>query len=115
MQAWKQWRNQTPLEIMDPILKEACSQSEVIKCIQLGLLCIQENPDDRPTMAQVVSYLSSLLVELPLPQEPPASSMDRGIKLNITTKESSSAQFISHSNSTSSSINDMTKSQFFPR
>jgi hypothetical protein len=115
MQAWKQWRNQTPLEMLDPILKEACSESEAIKCIQLGLLCIQENPDDRPTMAQVVSYLSSLLVELPLPQEPPASSMDRGIKLNITTKESSSAQFISHSNSTSSSINDMTKSQFFPR
>ncbi|CAJ2651013.1 unnamed protein product [Trifolium pratense] len=113
--AWRQWRNQTPLEMLDPILKESFTHSEVIKCIQLGLLCVQENPDDRPTMAQVVSYLSSLLVELPLPQEPPASSMDRGMKLNIKTNESSSGQFISHSNSTSSSINDMTKSQFFPR
>ncbi|PNX80531.1 cysteine-rich receptor-like protein kinase, partial [Trifolium pratense] len=113
--AWRQWRNQTPLEMLDPILKESFTHSEVIKCIQLGLLCVQENPDDRPTMAQVVSYLSSLLVELPLPQEPPASSMDRGMKLNIKTNESRSGQFISHSNSTSSSINDMTKSQFFPR
>jgi len=112
LQAWRQWRNQTPLEMLDPILKDMISHSEVIKCIQLGLLCVQENPEDRPTMAQVVSYLSSLSVELPLPQEP-AFSMDRGLKLNISTTESSSGQFIS--NSTASSINDLTKSQFFPR
>lgn len=110
--AWRLWRNQTPLEMLDPILKDMFSHSEVIKCIQLGLLCVQENPDDRPTMVQAVSYLSSLLVELPLPLEP-AFSMDRDMKLNIPTTESSSGQFIS--NSTASSINDLTKSQFFPR
>ncbi|XP_058778514.1 cysteine-rich receptor-like protein kinase 10 [Vicia villosa] len=109
--AWRKWRSETPLELLDPVLKDSYSRSEVIKCIQLGLLCVQESPLDRPTMAQVVSYLSNLLVELPFPQEP-AFSMDRRTRLNIT-RESSSGQF--NSNSLVSSINDMTKSQFFPR
>lgn len=111
MQAWRKWRSETPLELLDPVLKDSYSRSEVIKCVQLGLLCVQESPHDRPTMAQVVSYLSNLLLELPFPQEP-TYSMDRRTTLNITT-ESSSGQF--NSNSLVSSINDMTKSQFFPR
>lgn len=110
MQAWRKWRSETPLEMLDPVLKDSYSHSEVIRCVQIGLLCVQESPVDRPTMAQVVSYLSNVLVELPFPQEP-ALSMDRRRRLNIT--ESSSGQF--NSNSLGSSINDMTKSQFFPR
>ncbi|XP_027360883.1 putative receptor-like protein kinase At4g00960 [Abrus precatorius] len=109
--AWRQWRNQTPLEILDPDLKDSFSHSEVIKCIQIGLLCVQENPDDRPNMAKIVSYLSSLLVELPLPHEP-AFSMDMEMKLNMSTMESSLDQ--STNNSAVSSINDMSKSHFFP-
>ncbi|KAK7308808.1 hypothetical protein RJT34_05057 [Clitoria ternatea] len=110
---WRQWRNETALEIVDPILKDSISYSEAIKCIQIGLLCVQENPDDRPSMAKVVSYLSSLLVELPLPREPAFSTDMVGIKLNVTHAESSSAQ--STNNFTGSSINDMSTTQFFPR
>ncbi|KAL5100901.1 hypothetical protein RYX36_005228 [Vicia faba] len=109
--AWTKWRTETPLELLDPVLKDSYSDNEVIKCVQIGLLCVQESPLDRPTMAQVVSYLSNLLVELPFPQEP-VFSMDRRTSLNITA-ESISGQF--NSNSAVSSINDMTKSQFFPR
>ncbi|KAL4288958.1 hypothetical protein AHAS_Ahas19G0338200 [Arachis hypogaea] len=68
--AWKQWRDGTPFEILDPNLHESCSQMEVIRCIQVGLLCVQENPNDRPQMAEVVSYLSNLCIELPFPREP---------------------------------------------
>ncbi|CAL0332102.1 unnamed protein product [Lupinus luteus] len=106
--AWTQWRNQTPLEIMDSNLRDSFSESEVIKCIQIGLLCVNENPEDRPTMSTVVSYLGSLLVELPIPQETGFS-----MKQNITTGESSSGQ--STNNSTAFSINDMTDSISFPR
>ena len=70
MQAWRQWRSETPLEILDKDIKESSNHSEVIKCIQIALLCVQEKPDDRPTMARVVSYLNSPLTELPLPGEP---------------------------------------------
>lgn len=67
---WGHWRDQTPLEILDPDIKESSNHSEVIKCIQIGLLCVQEKPDDRPTMARVVSYLTSPSAELPFPGEP---------------------------------------------
>ncbi|KAI9127680.1 hypothetical protein K1719_000673 [Acacia pycnantha] len=87
-QAWKHWRNQTPLEIVDPEIKDSFSQSEVIKCIQIGLLCVQENPENRPTMARIVSYLSSLLAELPSPQEP-AFHTDTDLNLNLVSWESS--------------------------
>ncbi|KAK7357543.1 hypothetical protein VNO80_16832 [Phaseolus coccineus] len=68
--AWDQWRDQTPLNILDENIKESCNDSEVVKCIQIGLLCVQEKPQDRPTMTQVVSYLSGSLSELPFPEKP---------------------------------------------
>jgi hypothetical protein len=38
---------------MDPNIEGSYSQEEVIKYIHIGLLCVQENPDDRPTMATI--------------------------------------------------------------
>ncbi|XP_058754083.1 cysteine-rich receptor-like protein kinase 10 [Vicia villosa] len=67
--AWKQWMNQTPLELVDQDIKESCNHSELVKCIQIGLLCVQEKHDDRPTMATIVSYLTSPSAELPFPRE----------------------------------------------
>lgn len=67
------------LEILDSNIEEFGSNIEVIKCIQIGLLCVQENQDTRPTMAEVLSYLSSNSIQLPLPQEPaffPRAAMD---------------------------------------
>lgn len=111
-QAWKHWRNQTPLEIVDPGMKGSCSQSEVIKCIQIGLLCVQDNPENRPTMARIVSYLSTLLAELPLPQEP-AFHADVDLNLNLVSWESSIGQ--STNNSLTSSNHETSKSHHFPR
>ncbi|XP_058774139.1 cysteine-rich receptor-like protein kinase 10, partial [Vicia villosa] len=87
--AWKQWMNQTPLELVDQDIKESCNHSEVVRCIQIGLLCVQEKPDDRPTMATVVSYLTSLSAELPFPREL-TESMHSGILLKIVGGEFSS-------------------------
>ncbi|KAI9127943.1 hypothetical protein K1719_000936 [Acacia pycnantha] len=67
---WKQWNVGTPLQILDPFLMESCSQTEARKCVQIGLLCVQQNPEDRPTMAEIVSYLSNLSIDLPSPREP---------------------------------------------
>ncbi|GJY54660.1 G-type lectin S-receptor-like serine/threonine-protein kinase [Tanacetum coccineum] len=38
-----------PLELMDQIPIASCNSSEVLKCITVGLLCVQGDPDDRPT------------------------------------------------------------------
>ncbi|XP_016648759.1 PREDICTED: cysteine-rich receptor-like protein kinase 10 [Prunus mume] len=68
--AWKLWRDGTPLELLDPSMRDSYSRSEVIRCIHIGLLCVQEDPADRPTMQSVVLMLNSYSVTLPLPEQP---------------------------------------------
>ncbi|CAH9111979.1 unnamed protein product [Cuscuta europaea] len=68
--AWKYWRDGRPLEILDPILGDTYSRNEVIQCIHLGLLCVQEDIDERPTMANIVLMLSSYSVTRPVPHQP---------------------------------------------
>ncbi|KAK9152092.1 hypothetical protein Syun_010401 [Stephania yunnanensis] len=64
---WMLWGEGVPLKIMDTALEESCIPSEVLKCIQVGLLCVQQLPKDRPSMASVVSMLSSETASLPQP------------------------------------------------
>lgn len=45
--------------MIDPDVGESYSHSEVLRCMQVGLLCVQERAEDRPTMASVVLMLSS--------------------------------------------------------
>ncbi|XP_022720579.1 cysteine-rich receptor-like protein kinase 10 isoform X3 [Durio zibethinus] len=68
--AWKHWKDGTPLELLDPILRDTYSTNEVIRCIQIGLLCVQKDRVDRPTMATIVLMLNSYSVTLPLPNQP---------------------------------------------
>ncbi|XP_061343777.1 cysteine-rich receptor-like protein kinase 10 [Gastrolobium bilobum] len=68
--AWKNWTEQTPLELLDPTLRDSYSRNEVIRCIHIGLLCIQENPSDRPSMATISLMLNSYSVTLSLPRKP---------------------------------------------
>ncbi|XP_042520783.1 cysteine-rich receptor-like protein kinase 10 isoform X2 [Macadamia integrifolia] len=67
--AWRHWNAGTAFELIDPILREDCSRSEVMKCIHIGLLCVQE-VTYRPTMANVVVMLNSYRVTLPSPSQP---------------------------------------------
>ncbi|KAK8471858.1 hypothetical protein PHAVU_002G049500 [Phaseolus vulgaris] len=68
--AWLLWKDGTPLELMDPILRESYNQNEIIRSIHIGLLCVQEDPEDRPTMATIVLMLDSNTVTLPTPKRP---------------------------------------------
>lgn len=106
VQAWEQWRAQTPLNILDQNIKESCNHSEVIKCIQIGLLCVQEKPDERPTMTQVISYLSSSITELPFPEKP-ITSQQSGTVQRMVVGESSTGS--------TPSTNEMSVSIFIPR
>jgi hypothetical protein len=46
------------MEIVDSSLGEEYA-NEVSRCIQIGLLCVQEHATDRPTMATVVFMLGN--------------------------------------------------------
>ncbi|XP_050288737.1 cysteine-rich receptor-like protein kinase 25 isoform X1 [Quercus robur] len=68
--AWIHWRDGRPLELLDPTLKGFYLIDEAIKCIHVGLLCVQKDPADRPSMASIVLTLSSHSVSLPTPLQP---------------------------------------------
>ena len=81
MQAWKNWKHGIVSNLADPTL-EAGSTTEIMRCIHIGLLCVQENVVDRPTMASVVLMLNSYSSTLPIPTQP-AFFMNSATKSNI--------------------------------
>ncbi|GKV08867.1 hypothetical protein SLEP1_g20439 [Rubroshorea leprosula] len=48
-----------PFELIDSFLKESCNLSEVLRCIHISLLCVQQHPKDRLSMSSVVLMLGS--------------------------------------------------------
>ncbi|KAK1280707.1 Receptor-like serine/threonine-protein kinase SD1-6 [Acorus gramineus] len=46
------------------------SISKAIRCIHVGLLCVQERADDRPTMPSIVTMLNIETLTLPQPRQP---------------------------------------------
>ncbi|RZC46242.1 hypothetical protein C5167_039195 [Papaver somniferum] len=68
--AWRQWNIGTALDLLDPILKDNHCESEVMRCIHIALLCVQENAVDRPTMASIVLMLNNFSTNLPVPSVP---------------------------------------------
>ncbi|KAJ1379175.1 S-locus, receptor kinase [Sesbania bispinosa] len=68
--AWGQWRKGKPLDLIDSSIGDSYSPSEVIRCIHVGLLCVQERAEDRPTMSSVILMLSSETASMPQPKSP---------------------------------------------
>ncbi|KAI4323637.1 hypothetical protein L6164_023228 [Bauhinia variegata] len=68
--AWRLWNEGRVLMLMDPLIETSCTPNEVAKCIHIGLLCVQDDAADRPTMPNIASMLSNDKVNLPNPKEP---------------------------------------------
>ncbi|XP_013625142.1 PREDICTED: cysteine-rich receptor-like protein kinase 14 isoform X1 [Brassica oleracea var. oleracea] len=65
--AWRLWIKGSPLELVDPAIGRNYQSNEVTRCIHIALLCIQENPDDRPLLSNIILMLSSNTSTLPAP------------------------------------------------
>ncbi|KAJ0429973.1 putative protein kinase RLK-Pelle-DLSV family [Helianthus annuus] len=124
--AWKSWRNGTASDIIDPILKTGSgSLRDIIRSIHIGLLCVQENVTDRPTMASVVLMLNSFSITLPVPTKPAffvRSTVDPEMphiqEYSSSTKSSGlekSKLSKSRSRSSQYSLNEVSISDFGPR
>ena len=57
-------------DLLDPTLHESCIEDQFMKCVKVGLLCVQEDPGDRPTMSSIVTMLDSETATVPTPQQP---------------------------------------------
>lgn len=112
MQVWKHWRDGRPLDLLDPSIGDSYVRDEVIRSIQIGLLCAQEEVDRRPNMATVVLMLSSLSATIPTPN-PPAffiqSRRDNRANEVLESDESSSSK------AAPASVNEASVTEVYPR
>jgi len=88
-----------------------------VRCIHIGLLCVQEKADDRPTMAEVVLMLDSHSFSLPVPLQP-AYFMINGCSSVIQFSEFGSVETGSNEQKidfADASTNEVSISGLYPR
>ncbi|KAF9672189.1 hypothetical protein SADUNF_Sadunf11G0014800 [Salix dunnii] len=107
--AWRNWREGTAQNIIDPVLSNG-SAAEMIRYIHIGLLCVQENIADRPTMASVVLMLSSSSLTLQIPSQPAFFMTSHTYQSNML-----SSLGLSESEHISLSRNEVSISKLYPR
>ncbi|GAB2301125.1 hypothetical protein Dimus_035158 [Dionaea muscipula] len=93
--AWELWRKGKALELMDETIMNNTSSEEedqVLRCINVALLCVQPRPEDRPTMSIALHMLqadNNASAALPSPNEP-------GICASGSTSTTAAASSSSH-------------------
>nr|AJP61126.1 SRKp [Arabidopsis halleri] len=70
---WRNMEEGTGYKLLDPNMIDSSSQAfkldEILRCITIGLTCVQEYAEDRPMMSWVVSMLGSD-TDIPKPKPP---------------------------------------------
>ncbi|KAF8029664.1 hypothetical protein BT93_E2173 [Corymbia citriodora subsp. variegata] len=111
--AWNQWKDGTPLKVVDPAIVDSNSKDQVLQCLHICLLCIQEDPAIRPTMATVVLMLTSNSITLPSPRHPAffVQSRLRGVGIPMKGLESDQSTHRTKPLST----NNLSITELYPR
>lgn len=82
IQAWKLWSEGNAKDFIDPSIADSCSPDEALRCIHVGLLCVQDSPNDRPVISSVVFMLENEgTISATLHQ--PVFTIQRNIHLDI--------------------------------
>ncbi|XP_047316276.1 cysteine-rich receptor-like protein kinase 10 isoform X2 [Impatiens glandulifera] len=111
--AWKLWSNGAPLEFADPALGGSYNGNEVIRCILIGLSCVHENPESRPSMSTVVMMLTSQSVSIQAPQKP--AFFPRSTMVLPAMESSESNKSAIKSSGLPHSVNDISITELDPR
>ncbi|XP_020890039.1 G-type lectin S-receptor-like serine/threonine-protein kinase At1g61550 [Arabidopsis lyrata subsp. lyrata] len=88
--AWESWCGNGGVDFLDKNVADSCNPSEVGRCVQIGLLCVQHQPVERPNTLELLSMLTTTS-DLPPPKEPTFAvhTSDDGSRANdlITVNE----------------------------
>ncbi|CAL5083308.1 unnamed protein product [Urochloa decumbens] len=110
---WEHWTMGTLVEIMDSSLSSLAPRDQMLKCIHIGLLCVQDDPAERPLMSTVNVMLSSSTVTLQAPSRPAFCIAKSGFNSDMYSEGYPGA---SHSVSRSPmSVNDVSITELDPR
>ncbi|KAL0793862.1 hypothetical protein Bca101_065239 [Brassica carinata] len=67
--AWEFWSENRGTDLLDQDVADSCRPCEVGRCVQIGLLCVQHQPADRPNTLELLSMLTTTS-DLPPPKQP---------------------------------------------
>ncbi|XP_031392625.1 putative cysteine-rich receptor-like protein kinase 35 isoform X2 [Punica granatum] len=107
--AWNNWKKGTAMNLVDPFLKGS-PVGEILNCIHIALLCVQEDVARRPTMATVTLMLSTESQSLPMPSHP-AFLTDSSMTNNRAPAQTEWPS----ARSTPASFNELSFSNMYPR
>ncbi|KAM3362542.1 G-type lectin S-receptor-like serine/threonine-protein kinase isoform X1 [Capsicum galapagoense] len=82
--AWELWNDGKAFELVDPSIVDSCSSEEALRCILVGLLCLQLNAADRPTMSTIL-YMLRIEATVPSPKQPFITPNSDSIITEITS------------------------------
>ncbi|KAK3127243.1 hypothetical protein QOZ80_7AG0570310 [Eleusine coracana subsp. coracana] len=82
--AWELWKDRRWNEFTDQSFGDEYKPRELMKCLTVALLCVQEKATDRPTMPDVVVMLSNDGVTLAEPRRPAYTYMRLDVSVNVT-------------------------------
>ncbi|KAI8570425.1 hypothetical protein RHMOL_Rhmol01G0033000 [Rhododendron molle] len=72
--AYDLWECGKGMEFMDPSLDDTNSSCKLVRCMQIALLCVQENPADRPSMLELSVMLKNETAAMNIPKRPAFST-----------------------------------------
>lgn len=84
--AWQQWNEDKGEEMIDPLIKPSCSIRQVLRCIHIALLCVQDHAQERPDVPAVILMLSSDSSSLPMPRAPTLMLRGRALELSKSSE-----------------------------
>ncbi|KAL7213249.1 hypothetical protein ACSBR2_015874 [Camellia fascicularis] len=67
--------------LIDPCIVDSCIGNQVLRCIHVGMLCVDDSAVYRPTMSSVVLMLESEDTTLPMPRQPTFSSIRNSVDM----------------------------------
>ncbi|KAM7469399.1 hypothetical protein LguiA_007582 [Lonicera macranthoides] len=94
--ARRNWREGTCSNLFDPQLSASqisVHEEEIMRCIHIGLLCVQDSATDRPTMASIVLMLNSSSLALPELSERTSFVHDRSLHTTVN-EDSFSSEYL---------------------
>jgi hypothetical protein len=86
---------------MDSTLDDTLSSCKLVTCMQIALLCVQENANDRPSMLEVSSMLKKEIAALTIPKKP---AFSRKTDEEEETKSTLQPEICSHNDATISEL-----------
>lgn len=85
--AWRQWNEDNAAELIDPVIRASCSVRQVLRCIHIALLCVQDHADERPDIPTVILMLSNDSSSLPNPRPPTLMLRGREIESSKSSEK----------------------------